>query len=382
MNPHVLVQDSKQLESLATLKRVDEKGYLYHMVCNYDYTAIPEPLLAMLNAGCSSFYTKNLSDEYLFCRNYDFSHFLHNDRHNPRTGVNVVLECKSPNAKYASIGVCDAFWLDYQNGSYQNGCLDDGTTDISALLLSPYVCMDGINEKGVGVSVMALGVDADWEEIPYESAEERAIYGMDKYILKETGALPDKGYIYAKEGQIALNLADHKAWVAHMSFFETTMPNKQATVIPPVMMRMILDNCANVEEGIALAENLNIKAATVGSAYHIMIVDAYGNSVLLEWNHNRMSIIDTTHVTNYRVVGLDAFDGVCRRDECLKAGLNRFKNGMREDYALHLMALVAQDATNKADRNQTQYSCMYNVTKKTLDVYSFLDFSKGYHFAL
>ena len=37
MNTHVLAQDEAMIKSLESMKRVDEKGYLYHMECNYDY---------------------------------------------------------------------------------------------------------------------------------------------------------------------------------------------------------------------------------------------------------------------------------------------------------------------------------------------------------
>ena len=132
MNTHVLAQDEAMIKSLESMKRVDEKGYLYHMECNYDYYKLSPQLLKVIDAGCSTFFTKNLNNEYILCRNYDYSHFLHNDRHNDRTGINVIVEGRNPNAKYKSIGVCDAFWLDYQNGTYGNGSFDDGKTDLSA----------------------------------------------------------------------------------------------------------------------------------------------------------------------------------------------------------------------------------------------------------
>lgn len=382
MNPHALISDEEFLKSLKTIQKVDEKGYLYHMECNYDYYTLPQQLLKVIDAGCSTFYTKNLQSEYILCRNYDYSHFLNNDRHNPRTGINVIVHSNNPKAKYKSIGVADVFWLDYQNGTFAQGCLDDDKTDISALLLAPYLCMDGINEAGVGVSVMALSTEGTWEEIPYESYKAKLQYGVKPYIITEQGKVPENDYIYLSDGGIAVNEADQKAWIAHADMFRTTMPNKK-TVLPPILMRLILDNCSSVQEAIAFADQFNITATGPGSGYHIMIVDKYGNSKLLEWVDNKMNIIDINHATNHYVSKDDGFHGMCGRDECIKAGLYRTnKGGMREDYAMHLLALVAQDAENGNDRGKTQYSCIYNTEKKSLQIYSFGDFSKSWDYNL
>ena len=83
---------------------VDEKGYLYHMDVSYDYYHLPEAFQAYLDSGCSTFVTKNLEGDVLFCRNYDYSHYKNNQKSNPRTGLNVIVEADNPNARYRSIG--------------------------------------------------------------------------------------------------------------------------------------------------------------------------------------------------------------------------------------------------------------------------------------
>lgn len=382
MNPHALAQDEAMIKSLESMKRVDEKGYLYHMECNYDYYKLPPQLLKVIDAGCSTFFTKNLNNEYILCRNYDYSHFLHNDRHNDRTGINVIVEGRNPNAKYKSIGVCDAFWLDYQNGTYGNGSFDDGKTDLSAALLCPYLCMDGMNEMGLCVSVMALSVKGKWEEIPFDTYKDKLKYGVQPYVLENPGEEPLEDYIYMVDAAIAINTHDSRAWIAHADMFRTTMENKK-TLLPPILMRMILDNCKSVEEGIALADNFNITATGPGSAYHIMLADKSGASKLLEWVDNKMVVIDINHATNHYVSCDDGFHGLCGRDETIKAALVRTsKGGMREDYAEHLLAFIAQDPFNGNDRGKTQYSCIYNTKQLKMKVYSFGDFTKSWDYKL
>ena len=171
MNPHAYLQNEKQIEAIESIKRVDEKGYLYHMVCNYDYYDLPEAFKAVISAGCSTFVVKNLEGEVLFCRNYDYSHFHNNDRKNPRTGLNMIIEGNNPKARYKSLGVADTYWADFKNGSAINGMLDDGKSDLSAFVLSPFLTMDGMNEKGLAISILALSVKSDYKEIDFNESK-------------------------------------------------------------------------------------------------------------------------------------------------------------------------------------------------------------------
>ena len=130
MNPHVLITDPEQVKTLESIKRVDDAGYLYHMDCTYDYYKIPQQFMAMFNPGCSVFITRNREGDMLYCRNYDYSHYLNNSKKNPRTGINVIIEGHNPEARYRTLGVSDAYWLDYRNGTLVNGSADDGKTDL------------------------------------------------------------------------------------------------------------------------------------------------------------------------------------------------------------------------------------------------------------
>jgi len=103
-----------------------------------------------IDTGCSAFTTYNQDNDFMFCRNYDYCHY---DPSGVPTGINVVVTTKAEN-KLKSIAVCDAYWLDTKN--YYKGVLDDGKTDISNLVILPYMCVDGMNEAGVSVGLFAL----------------------------------------------------------------------------------------------------------------------------------------------------------------------------------------------------------------------------------
>ena len=159
-NPHAAEWlDEAMTASLETIKRVDDAGIFYKMTCDYDYD---NPLFQTLlgkfgqyDAGCSAFTTWNeTGDCFLTARNYDYRH---TDPNGAYTGLNVALHC-APEGKYKSIGIADACWLSLAGGAYYAGVLDDGTTDTSLAVLLPYLCVDGLNEKGVSVSILKLDV--------------------------------------------------------------------------------------------------------------------------------------------------------------------------------------------------------------------------------
>ena len=381
-NPAVYLRDPAYLNAVRSLKRTDEKGYLYEMDCSYDYYKLPDVFLGMLDAGCSTFFSKNQKQEYLLGRNYDYSHYYLNDRKTPRTGMNVIVHGNNPAAKYRSLGVADAYWCDYKNGTFAEGRGDDGTTDLSALVILPFVCMDGINEAGLGVSIMALCCKVNWEETDYDTYSEKVKEELSVKLIDTLGELPEPMDYKAAEGTVAVDHVNHRAWIAHMTSAGTNMPGKPK-VLHPVLMRMMLDNCADVEEAVKYASQFNVASVFPGSDYHILVCDSKGNSVLLEWWDNEMKVIPRNRATNYHISVDDGFHGKCGRDACLEAGLFRSeKNGMREDFAKLLLQMVHQEPDNGMDYGITQYSCIYNVNKGTLEISSFCDFSVFYTISL
>lgn len=382
MNPHFLLRDEKQVQTIESLQRVDSDGYLYYMESNWNYYNLTEPFSSMLDAGCSAFLAPNIEGEYLMYRNYDYKHYRGNDTSTPITGINVICRCSNPAARYKSIGVADAFWLDFRNGSLVNGSADDGRTDLSAFILLPYLCMDGMNEAGLSVSIMALLVKADWKEIDYNTYQDLMDPAKMNYKLEKAGEEPD---IWARRNQIgsvAVNEVDHRAWICEKPIVHTTFPGKP-TVLHPVLMRMMLDNCATVAEAVGLAGMYNVAAPAPEMDFHIMVADASGACKILEWVDNQFHVVDSCHATNFRMSADDAFHGTCPRDEVLKAGLAvGQRNGLRQDYGELAMRLASQDPTTCSDLLKTQYSCVYNLARHTMKIYSFGNFDQSWEYTL
>ncbi len=142
------------------IHRLDDDGYLYYMDYTEDYYA-PEVMQEMeekglVDTGCSSFFTHNLDGEPITCRNYDYPHRTPDDTRT-MTGLNVVLHCK-PEGKYESIAVADAIWCDENNPLLIQGGPDQKDFNIDMIRILPYECMDGINEKGLCVSILRVDI--------------------------------------------------------------------------------------------------------------------------------------------------------------------------------------------------------------------------------
>lgn len=136
--------------------RLDEDGYLYYMDYTKDYYG-PEVIdklrdAGFIDTGCSTFFTHNTNGDPITCRNYDYPHRV-SEEDRSLTGLNIVLHTK-PEGKYESIAMADAVWCDSTNPLLQRGGPDMPDFDAVLLDIIPYECSDGINEKGLSVSIL------------------------------------------------------------------------------------------------------------------------------------------------------------------------------------------------------------------------------------
>ena len=362
VNPHAADWlDETMIASLDTLRRVDEAGLFYEMTCDYDYDGNPlfKTLLSQFgqyDAGCSAFTTWNeTGDCFLTARNYDYRH---TDPNGAYTGLNVAVHCAAE-GKYKSVGIADACWLGLAGGAFYAGVLDDGSTDTSLAVLLPYLCVDGINEKGLTVSILKLDV---------------------------------------KEGETAVDQQEPgKAAIGHS-----------------VLARYILDNCATAEEAITLARAYNIRN-TGGMDFHLFVTDATGASIVLEWRYNQLIVTDTNAVTNYYVGYDDAEDryknGVCtEKVDRLENTVREYHYGyghgyhrltgivsaveryidfsletciskMTQTQAMRILSVAAQDPGTEAT-SMTQYSVIYNAQDLSATVWLQQDYGTAYPLTL
>lgn len=185
------------------------------------------------NANCTSFQARQADGTgYWYGRNYDFFK-------NP-----TLVVTSHPRKGYASLAVCDMAHFGYSLDK-----LPKRFKDKVLCLASIYAPMDGINEKGLCTSIMAL---------PKQPARQ--------------------------------NTGKHCAGTS-------------------ILMRLFLDRCATVDEALALLDSVDVRHdIQAGSGYHYMVADAQGNCAVIEFDRNdgwktmitrKADSVGYMHVTNH-----------------------------------------------------------------------------------
>lgn len=355
--PETSVESASWQPARGELTRLDEDGYLYYLDYAKDYYS-DEVLKKLDESGatkpaCSAFFTHTLEGEPLTCRNYDEPHRVSaEDR--TLTGLNVVVHCALP-GKYESIAVADATYCDTNNPLLTRGGPDAEGFSANMVDTIPYECMDGMNEKGLAVSILMVDI---------------------------------------KEGDEPARM------VAGSS----------------IMLRRLIDNCADVDEAIAYVNTSDLTPAEWQNC-HFFVTDAAGNSTVIESRNGEVSAVKTDVVTNFYVGSDDISDSYRKgklREEAVKLtdengnpryrfgyghGYHRFvalasqlemhrdtksdtyRTHMTESEALIMLQSVAQnEQTTAVGTSCTQFSCLYRNADKTLSVWSFQDWQTAYSF--
>src|SRR5574344_1239686 len=164
--------------------------------------------------SCSTMSIKSTDGDYLFGRDFDWL--------SPTTPILVHTKPKNGYESYSMTNI------KYITDEYT---LDDCIGKILTLSL-PYMPLDGINEKGVSMSVMTVNE-----------------FAADQHTGK-------KG--------INTNTA----------------------------IRLVLDKAADVDEAISLLEKYDMHASGIYKVnYHFLIADSKGNSAIVEYVNNQMKVI-------------------------------------------------------------------------------------------
>lgn len=346
------------IESRNDFRRLDREGYLYYMNYTGDYYK-PEIINALIssdeniNHGCSAFFTRNLQGDPISAHNYDYPHRISKDDQT-LTGLNIILHCK-PSGKYESIAVADAIWCDPDNKFLRAKGPSKSGFDMKILDTLPYECMDGINEKGLFAAIMRVDI--------------------------KSGDRPAK------------------------------IPAGSS-----ILLRYILDDCANVYEAINKAFSNKILSPEDWQNEHLFVSDSIGNHAVIESRNNIISVISSDIATNFYLAYDDIEDSYYKNGNLrekaklftdktgksiykfgyghgynrfitIASQLERFRDNqtgvtqMSESAALVILQSVAQNPMTKPTGiSMTQYSAIYNNRQKTLTVWPFQNYEKAYKF--
>ena len=214
-DPYLYYADYKAAYDLdAVLEAgIDANSKLVEFVIGQLTRGLYKPDLSGRQTGngfaCTSFQARNAEAEgWLFGRNYDFFK-------NPT----LVLR-STPRDGYASLSTCDLSHLGYKLDK-----LPSTLTSKALCLAAVYAPMDGMNEKGLCISIMALPKQPAWQDTG------KPIAGTS------------------------------------------------------ILMRLILDRCATVDEALALVSSVDVRHdRTAGGGYHYLVADAAGNCAAIEFD--------------------------------------------------------------------------------------------------
>ena len=316
----------KDIKTLMSVKKID-KG-IYQMDCSYDYKldklmeadigsygefiswADKELFYGMTSMrgnmrpfGCSSFAGVTQEGHHVFARNYDYSE------------TDCLMIYTHPNNGYASIGFSDLGFLGL--AGKRPSMSPDDTYGKVAMRLAPYVTCDGINEKGLGVSILML----------------------DKLELHQDQGKDD--------------------------------------ILITVALRAILDKCATVDEAVDLLDNYDVHMA-IGSNFHLFITDSTGRAVVAEWYHNELVITDTAACTNYYLcdINFSYNNGGDNRYETLVKIIEDCGGVMTNEDAMDYLSKAKQAGAN----SQTEWSAVYDLENFSVSICFDAEYDKVYKF--
>ncbi len=279
--------------------------------------------------SCTSFQAgKTNGNGFWYGRNYDYFK-------NP-----TLVTISRPKKGYSSIAVSDMSHFGYSLEKLPTS-LKDKVSSLAAI----YAPLDGVNEKGLCTSIMAL---------PKMAAQQ------------ESGK--------------------HKVGTT-------------------IIMRLWLDRCATVQEALDLAASLDIRHdAVVGSGYHYMIADANGDCAVLEFDRedgwkslvvrkgaDDKYMLVTNHLLSEKYYSSEPDMSVGNihskswwRYETVDNYLNERNGTLTLDEAMEILGMVHwKDLLWETGTvEDTQYTCVYDQANLTLDLRNWNDYDKVLHFEL
>ena len=318
-----------RIQTIGSIEQLTDyaDGYnLYRMDVKYDYSlddiinygiqddqtmidAILKEALPLLpvtikapNFGCMAFSLTDTDGDVHMGRNYDFS-----------KDTSAMLVYCAPKDGYKSIAFAA---LDNVSANVP----DESIKKELACLTAPFICLDGMNEKGVSIAVLTLDSEP---------------------VRQNTG-----------KPVIATTLA----------------------------IRLVLDRAATTEEAVELLRSYDMFASS-GRDYHFYINDASGDGRVIEYDINGepRELIDTPSeaVTNFFIRykddvlpnqkngiyghGKERYDAVL---EVLEAEKGKYTN----DTVWNAMKSAAQDPSPNDITSNTQWSIAYNNTDLTAEI--------------
>lgn len=195
---------------------------LHNVVAKADTQILDDKIF--YGAGCSTIQTGNKEDGFVFGRNFDWDK------------CNALVLKTNPAKGYKSISTVNIDFIKAGAGSF-SALLSDGLVN----KIAAYAPLDGMNEKGLCVSVNMI---------------------QDSERTNQNTSKPD--------------------------------------ITTTTAIRLLLDQAATTDEAVALLKKYDFHPS-FGFCVHFAICDTYGKAVAVEYIDNEISIIETPILTNFYV---------------------------------------------------------------------------------
>lgn len=252
--------------------------------------------------SCSAFGITTADGDNIMGRNYDF-----------RYDTSAMLVYCSPDNGYSSVAFAA---LDNVNVSVA----DENIKSKLACLTAPFICLDGMNEKGVSIAVLTLD-------------SEPTVQDTDK-------------------------------------------PN----ICTSLVIRLVLDKAASTEEAVELLKQYDMIASS-GRDYHFYINDASGDGRIVEWDCNSATrelvatpVRTTTNFFNIYIDKITVSDG---KNGIYGHGKDRYDKienvfetadgEFTTETAWNALVEASQTPKGETMTSNTQWSIVFNNTDKTLE---------------
>lgn len=259
--------------------------------------------------GCSTISVKSEDGDFLFGRNFDWN------------SCNAMVVASYPENGYASISTVNMDFVSQGAGGGITGMalkMDD--VKVLAALYAP---LDGLNEKGLAVSVNMIQDGAD---------------------ISQDSNKPD--------------------------------------ITTTTAIRLLLDKAANVDEALDLLSQYDMHAS-MGMMVHFALADTAGRSVVVEYIGNEMVVTDTPVVTNfYLAEGEKHGIGTEQSHERYEILVDLLEDSGTMDMAGVRDALDRVSKDNFGEFESTEWSIVFNQTDGQAVYYHREDYGKGYAFAI
>jgi len=258
--------------------------------------------------GCSTITAQNAAGEILFGRNFDWN------------CCEAMVVLSYPENAYASISTVNMDFIRQGAGGIAGLALKADEVKTIAALYAP---LDGMNEKGLAVSVNMI---------------------QDSETIDQNTEKPD--------------------------------------ITTTTAIRLLLDKAGTVEEALKLLGQYDMHAS-MDMMVHLAIADASGDSVVVEYIDNEMTATETPVVTNFYLTTGDKYGiGTEQSHERYEILMDWLKEHPVMDEMEVREALDRVSKDNFGEFESTEWSIVFHLKEGKATYYHREDYTHGYTFSI